>query len=49
MFSDTITLSRMEYEERVRKGEWGYRFANIGRKKRSSGLFGALLSMLPRF
>jgi hypothetical protein len=49
MFLDEITLSRMEYEEKVRKGEWGYRFADVGRKKRALGLKGILLSMLPRF
>jgi hypothetical protein len=49
MFSDDITTARMDYEEKVRKGERGYRFVNVGRKNRASGLIGVLLSMLPRF
>ena len=49
MFADEITLSRMDYEEKVRRGERGYRFADVGRKSRASGLMAVLLSMLLRF
>jgi hypothetical protein len=49
MFADEITLSRMDYDEKVRRGERGYRFVNIGSKNRASGLKAVLLAMLPRF
>ena len=49
MFMDDITTTRMEYEEKVRKGEWGYRFSTVGRKNRASGFIGVLLSVLPSF
>jgi hypothetical protein len=49
MYLDDIMRAQMDYEERVRKGERGAQFEDVGRKKRASGLIGVLLSMLPRF
>jgi hypothetical protein len=49
MFADEITLSRMDYEEKVRRGERGYRFVDVGRKNRASRLMAGLLSVLLRF
>jgi hypothetical protein len=49
MLPDVTLVSRIDYDEKVRRGERGYRFAKVGRKNRATGLKTAFLAMLLRF